>query len=260
MTVAERDRVHALWGSCFDQAGTDTSHSTVAIYAWHEKRVHLNGSGVLLNIGDGYFLVSAAHVLDLAMIHKIGAFLSPTVLGEEPIQVDGVACGTSPLPPHRDRHDVDMRDDDPYDVGFVELNQEMVNRLLPVRRFVTLREVDVDDGLRRGCYLVLGFPKARLQREVNQDCVNLRADPLHYLTELCDDPQDEFDPTFQVRLKYPEIGLADDRKEMKVPHPRGLSGCGIWRLADMKPSASWSRDDVKLAAIDHMWHGERRYV
>jgi hypothetical protein len=31
-----------------------------------------------------------------------------------------------------------------------------------------------------------------------------------------------------------------------------MSGCDIWRIAEMKRPDQWSKHDVKLVAIDHM--------
>ena len=230
----------------------------MAIYGYHENAVHLNGSGVLLQIVDMHFPLSAAHVIDFASIHKVPYILSPAVQGEEPIPLHRVRSGTSPIPRTRDEKDPDMREDDPLDVGFIELSSEIVSRLLPVRRFANLRQVDVDDRLRRGCYLILGYSiKLSATDELRQ---KVYSEPLRYLTELHDDPQDQFDPSFEVRLKYPEKGITPKGADLYLPNPKGMSGCGIWRIADMKPAVQWSKDDVKLVAIDHMWHGTRRFV
>jgi hypothetical protein len=253
----QRAKVYKFWGRVYEASAPDISRSTVSIYGYHQNAIRQNGSGVLLQIGDEHFLLSAAHVIDFTSIHDIPYLLSPAK-GTEPVALNKFRVGTSPIPPNRDPKDPNMRDDDLLDVGFIELNQSIVERLLPVRRFATLREVDVDGGLKRGCYLILGYPhKLSVTDPLKQ---KIYSEPLRYITELCDDPADKFDPTREVQLKYPEKGLNAGMAEVIVPSPKGMSGCGIWRLAEMKPSVKWSKDDVKLVAIDHMWHGERRFI
>ena len=46
--------------------------------------------------------------------------------------------------------------------------------------------------------------------------------------------------------------LNADLTEVTVPNPKGMSGCDIWRIAEMKRPDQWSKHDVKLVAIDHM--------
>src|SRR5947209_7230597 len=133
-----------------------------------------------------------------------------------------------------------MRDDDLLDVGFMELSSAMVDRLLPARRFASLREVDVDERLKLGCYLILGYPHKLAVIDPTQQ--KAYAEPLRYVTELCTDPADQFDPTKMVRLKYPEKGLNADMTEVTVPNPKGMSGCGIWRIAEMKRPEQWNKD------------------
>jgi hypothetical protein len=240
-----------------DASAPEISRSTVSIYGYHQNAVHQNGSGVLLEIGEKHFLLSAAHVIDFTSIHGITYMLSPAE-GKEPVPLVNFNAGTSALPPHRDPKDPDMRDDDPLDVGFIELNDEIVHRLLPVRRFATLREVDVDNKLKLGCYLILGYPHKLSTTDSLKQKAN--AVPLRSVTELCDDPADQFDPTMLVRLKYPEKGLNADMDEVAVPNPKGMSGCGIWRIAEIKKRDKWNKDDVKLVAIDYKWSGQRRYI
>ena len=150
-----------------------------------------------------------------------------------------------------------MRDDDPLDMGFVELTREMVGQM-PAARFVSLSEIDVEPRLRMGCYLVYGYPNSF--SGVNTKDRVVYTEPLRYLTELHDNPEDRFDPRWQVRLKYPPLGYTHSKGHVSMPSPKGMSRCGIWRIVDLKPAAMWRRDDVKLVAIDQMWHGQRRYI
>jgi hypothetical protein len=257
LNAEQRARVYEFWRQVYEASALEISRATVSIYGYHQRAVHQNGSGVLLKIGDKHFLLSAAHVIDYTAIHGIPYLLSPAE-GKEPIPLDRVRACTSPWPAHRDPKDPDMRDADPLDVGFVELNREIVDRLQPARRFAPLQEIDVGERLRLGCYLLLGYPRQLSVVDVAKQ--KAHAEPLRYVTELCTDPVDQFDPTKLVRLKYPPTGLNAHMAEVSVPNPKGMSGCGVWRLAEMKHPDKWSKDDVKLVAIEHSWHRHRRYI
>ena len=47
---------------------------------------------------------------------------------------------------------------------------------------------------------------------------------------------------------------------MKIP--RGVSGCGMWRIARMTKPDKWVREDVKLVGIEHTFRqrDDSRYL
>jgi hypothetical protein len=44
--------------------------------------------------------------------------------------------------------------------------------------------------------------------------------------------------------------------------PRGVSGCGIWRIARLTKPNQWGRQDVKLAGVEHTFRqrDDSRYL
>lgn len=149
MKPEQTKKVYEFWGKVYEAAAPNISRSTVAIYGYYQKAVCQNGSGVLLKIGDLHFLLSAGHVIDYASIHGIPYMLS-SAEGGEPVALHNVRTGTSPLPPNRDPKDPNMRDDDPLDVGFVELNSTAR---------VCRRRLDFLDEFERGAKMAVpGFP------------------------------------------------------------------------------------------------------
>jgi len=258
LTAEQRADIYALWNDKYELIADDVTRSTVAVFGHGNGVTQQFGSGVLFKIANRHFVLTAAHVVDHGTIHKIPFAISPVKPGEPPIQLTGVDTGTTPVPSGRKENDPHMRDDDPLDVGFVELTSEMVARTCGEARFATLDEVDTTDGLLQGCYLIYGFPCKF--SAVNEKTRIAYSQAFRYLTDLYDEPTDRFDPAAEIRLKYPEVGMTYEQRRIQVPNPKGMSGCGIWRIMDMKPPSMWTRSDVKLAAIDHMWHGQRRYI
>jgi hypothetical protein len=94
-------------------------------------------TGVLLQIGEGHFLLTASHDLRRYVAHPIALAISPSRAGEPPIHLlNSTFHGI-------DEHDVD--------VAVIRLDEEVVRSLLPQRRFLRLHEIDqaatTSDGL-----------------------------------------------------------------------------------------------------------------
>ena len=46
-------------------------------------------------------------------------------------------------------------------------------------------------------------------------------------------------------------------QRVQLPDPRGISGCGIWRLHQAgEDAAGWSLGRVKLVAIEHRYNAD----
>jgi hypothetical protein len=239
---------------------TEIDRYTVALYACQGERICVNGTGVLVQVGEKYFLVTAAHVLDFTIFHDIPyALLDPGPDGGF-AHLDALACWTSPIPPSRDANERRMRRDDPFDVGYLELPEDLANRLKVVYKFVTLREMDLKARPRPGFYLVHGFPA--FLSSVDDKAGTITAEPMRYVTLLADDTEDGFNPLVDIRLQYPEVGVSPDQKDVHMPTPGGISGCGIWRIAEIKPASQWKSEDIKLVGIEHMlrMNGAQRYL
>jgi hypothetical protein len=110
-----------------------------------------------------------------------------------------------------------------------------------------------------GCYLILGYPFLFSNEDIQNNTIY--SEPLRYVTELCDDdPSRPVNQDLEVFLKYPESNVDSLGYDVTVPNPKGISGCGIWRLAEIKPSDKWRRDDCKLVGIEYMWSEDKRFI
>jgi hypothetical protein len=76
---ATLEEIHAFRRRVMEQCSLEIARCTIPLYGLQDARPVLNGSGVLLEIGEHYFLLSAAHVLDVAAIHKFPYYLAPGV-------------------------------------------------------------------------------------------------------------------------------------------------------------------------------------
>jgi hypothetical protein len=73
-------------------------------------------------------------------------------------------------------------------------------------------------------------------------------------------PKTEYDPSIHVVLNYGKEAIGQNDELSGVPHPGGLSGCGIWRLSNDANWENWKPEDVRLVAIQHRYDKDRDYV
>ncbi len=84
---------------------------------------------------------------------------------------------------------------------------------------------------------------------------------LSYATGLYEGQRDSRDSNAELLLEYPEQNQDAAGQLASVPNPRGISGCGIWRLLTPgKRMSDWSQDDVRLVGIEHRWRKSERYL
>jgi hypothetical protein len=243
-----------------DLYAPEISRTSVGMLVYHDDAPSVNGTGVLLQIGDLRLLVSAAHVLDFMSIHKIPYMLSPSGYDEPFVPISPWRSWSSPIPVGRDPKDPLMREDDPLDIGYVELPPDVVERIGRRYRYASLSEIDVSEDLMPGYYLVHGFP--RFLSATDKPSRLLVVEPMPYLTLLSDDKDEGFMPGREIRIQYPELGINPQREDQHMPSPRGISGCGIWRIARFTLPEQWRREDVKLVGIEHTFRqqNESRYL
>jgi len=55
----------------FQASNKIVTQSTIPIFRFDENQLRLHGTGVFLRIGDRHFILTAAHVLDANVYHKM---------------------------------------------------------------------------------------------------------------------------------------------------------------------------------------------
>jgi hypothetical protein len=223
--------------------------ATVPLYKGNMETVEKTGSGVLLAIADHRFLLTAAHVADFSAIHP--QYLAPCTLDAPPIPLDEVKIYTSPIPPGVDREDAHMRKVDPFDVAVFELLPSVAEKITEPRRFIRLMDIDASTEQIPGLYIVTGYPIEFTKPNFSHKLIYSK--PLPYVTGLYQGGCEPHWGSF-IALEYSYQSVDVDGALQQMPHPSGMSGCGIWRLAEAsKPADLWKPTDVRLVAIEHTW-------
>lgn len=188
------------------------------------------GSGVLLNVSDAYFLLTAAHVTEE---RKRRALLIPAKSGFVNL------CGLfieSVIP--RDK----SRNEDKLDVAVVRLSPDLVNRMHDNLLFLDHEDCDLADQTTAGdVYTITGYPARKSERRdnaVSTDLFSLSGDGVadKRFEQLALDRRRHI--IVQYRLSR-AIHYSTMQKS-RPPHPEGMSGGGIF---------AWSKELPKLSAL-----------
>jgi hypothetical protein len=222
---------------------------TMPLYTEQLGRTSLCGSGVLLQIGDKSFIVSAGHTFDARRMADVPLWVTSGVAGSKLLPLGEILIRSS------ETNDPFYRTDEPFDVAVCELTRETAAQIAVEKRFLRLNDVDPWDRQEpRSWYMVYGYPTKLSPPDEATLSINANAVALATFI-YCDErgPLDRYDKEVGIALDFdPATIRNDDGRSAAPPHPGGMSGCGIWRLVeagtDMKV---WNLNDVKLVAIEH---------
>jgi hypothetical protein len=204
------------------------------------------GSGLLLQVEDAHFLLTAAHVTDerrsnVLLIPAQGKFVNLFGLFIE-----------SPLPPSG------LRKDDHLDVAVVRLSPELVARLHENLLFLDHDDCDLADVTAPGdVYTIVGYPARKSGIEGNAvvtDQFSLSGDGVmdKRFDELGLDRRVHV--IVQVRAKR-AIHYSNMLKS-QPPYPEGMSGGGIFAWSKALPELS-ALSQPKLVGILTEYHAHK---
>ena len=224
------------WGRILDQCA-DLDCSTVQLFGYQDDSFVPDRTGVLFGVGDSHFVITAAHYLPEIARNNIPIFLPPTNPSQRPIQLVGRTLIT---------------EQETIDIAVWELTQDVVEQLVPTRRFLGMMDVDLRSVSLQGLYLITGYPIS--YTVVSPEAV--RPTVLKYVAFIFSgdlDAVDNFDPSTHILLQHQRHGQSVQGQAFSAPRMNGMSGGGIWRLLELRPNwnQDWKRSDVKLVAIQN---------
>jgi hypothetical protein len=209
------------------------------------------GSGVLLQIADIGFVLTAGHVLEKTKDQEM--LLGPMVEGSETITAQDGQFGYSP-------------DLDDLDVGFIRLSREVAQKLSKYKSFTRLSELDFRTSHPTpGAYCILGYPKRFNTPDYEARAID--PVPLYYLSRPVILPDEgKPDVTLCLEVARDTVMLCDlnaaTEEEIRMPELGGISGCGIWRLYGTENRIDqldrWEPSWIRLVGIEHTWVRRKR--
>lgn len=199
---------------------------TVGLYVVDEQgNSTVWGTGILLEIGLKNLVVTAAHV-------AVDAKTLPLAIGipnsDVPfVKIEGceIYHSTSKCGDHTD---------DELDLAVIDLSEELVARIRETRQFLRVRDLDLGDRITSfGMYLVLGLPKVWSNQEENKTTSEVLS--MSTLPQAFESVSfvENLNPRSHFVLDYGRTSFfgRDGREIVKPPPPKGISGCGVWRIA-----------------------------
>ena len=240
----QRLNAHRLFTRIAKEAGSAILTSTVPIYRDEENEIGLefDRTGLLFRIGSERFILTASHGIEQYLKSKTILYADVSRRMPAPIPlVKSIFRWT----------EVDDKAPD-RDIAAIHLNQDTVDQFYPQRRFLTLAECDQLIDPRPALYMVAGFPYDLYQmRPV------AHGPAMFFYGEIEPNPTTEnFDSRIHLALKvdgYGRRATDTDFVPDEIPPFKGMSGCGIWRVAssNMRDPNSWSPSMVRLVAIQN---------
>ena len=184
------------------------------------------GSGVLLQVADTKFIVTAYHVVELFQKEGCSAFLG-AVSTEKLVFLEGCSIRWSAK----------------ADVAILVPPPSVFAQFPPQKRFTRLPEVACGDPADTvgGAYGVLGYPSSewRVDHEARQ--FTMWARPAFGVPYR--NAGGHFDPKMHVSICFDKAAN---------PDPNGMSGGGIWRIHQAGvPHEQWTESDIQLVGIEH---------
>ena len=208
---------------------------TYPLFAVDEHdRPELFASSVLIEVDGRTVLITAAHAIS-------------EILGVESRVHVGLDGGIETLPPFiLSSHG----GADPYDLAAVEITGEMAHRF---RKPLPLAQTSVvgDPHMR----VIHGFPvtKNTLRKSVDEIAKKFSAHAFTYAgaSKGLEDRYAQFgkDPAIHIALQYEKKGRNDGGDIVHPPHPRGISGGGLWQVPDV-----YRPNEVRLEGIAFEYH------
>lgn len=232
-------------GKVFAAARESIERFTVPLVVDDGTHLVEQRSGVLLQIADMHFLVTAGHAMVDHHVQGRRVGIALPVRGSRPVLLVEEEFWTTK--------------DDQEDISVTRLTRGVVEYIKDHYRYVRLTSVMSRNhqSQGKGMYLIFGFPRALLGQD---DTGCRKMESWKYLTVPYrgDYVQvKDYDPKLHLVLNY-ERDSCNQEGERVYPH--GMSGCGIWFAGTPHTHSPFRADDVKLVAIQNCWHKGLEYA
>lgn len=209
------------------------------------------GSGFFIQIDTEYFLISAAHVLELQFIEGMKF---PN--GKELIPINGHLLIT--MPPEGF-----SRTSDKIDFSVVKLNQETVDEVKKQFEFLSADHIEIDHKPQEAPqYLLFGYPND--WTTVIAEKEQIIPKPLIMRTKMIDIDTINLESyekgsKFAVEFDPLKFQSDDGDSEKKLPNPKGMSGSALWYIP-FKKFVESGEVEIKLIGLVTDYHGGRDNV
>ncbi|MFA5863998.1 MAG: hypothetical protein WC975_04845 [Phycisphaerae bacterium] len=243
---------------------SDAWDSTVAIVQAKKPSVCLLGTGILFQISDVRFVITAAHVIRYA--HEFGKTLGISDACGSFVSVPGNWISSAPF-------QFDSIED-PFDVAVYRLPDRAVQRLSG-KRFLSKDDLDFSDQSPTTVFSVFGYPGIwTLPSRASDEKLVLR--PLEYTTYAYDGSTEAltgYCSKYHLLLgASPEENTMEDGSMLVFKDRQGetgtlrhslagISGCCVWAIGDLDiPADCWCNRKPKVVAVETGVYEESKVI
>jgi hypothetical protein len=211
-------------------ARTLFKHHRLIYLCGPDKTLHPCATGILFAAGALRFLVTAAHVLDEHFFRSDTDFCDLVTYGQgSAVILKGESFRTT-IPNGR------TREDDPLDVGFILLDEEMVVQI-GEDRFLSPANIDLNDqGGFPALYGAIGYPAGQNQTIEPDNESKITASAFSYTAQLRS--AQEHEALGISRASHLLLAASNNKSrraggtKAKIPDLCGMSGGGLWRYTE----------------------------
>ena len=203
--------------------GDEILKSTIQFFFDNAKpNQHAAGSGILLNIAEKYFIVTAAHVFS-EQSEKLYVIAS-----EEAISLGGMLY-TTPIPKFGSRLD------DKIDLAIIEIEGDIATKIKTEYKFIELNDILLGHGMDPDSrYLAIGYPLTKTKKIWGKN--ELKAKPFAAVLKVAENfhyKKFKFSFNSHIAIEFnSEIVSENNLKTHLSPSLEGISGGGLWYLPD----------------------------
>ncbi len=225
--------------------------ASVPIYGWWKGRQVLDRTSVFVRIQNEHFLLTAAH----GQLNEKAAQL-PLAIGWDEDTASRILLHDFAI--HKSSNEQSL------DVAVIDLPSDVSTRLCKHYQPILLCDIDQRLSKRPGIFILFGYPEqwANAERSVDPTSVFLMTE--RYAGEFDPiNPEIRFEPRAHIPLQFSRDSVnLQTGGPLSLPNMSGISGCGIWRVADDLDAFinSFQPQDIKLVAIQNVWHGGMGYA
>jgi hypothetical protein len=198
-----------------------------------------HGTGVLLEIGDTMFILTAAHVLDVGVDEVLLIWPGRS---REHVVLNSMERNLS-----KEKNNVDL--------GIVRLSGYARTRILQEREAARLSEIEIGATTYNSMHAIFGYPMELSESDgVLGDRVS---SAVLYPTVPHPSGFGVSSEDMSIVLQFDFDCVDRDGVSGRMPYPGGISGCGIWRLSsEFSVTSNWKPENIKLVGIAHSLIGE----
>jgi hypothetical protein len=210
------------------------------------------GSAVLFKFENGYYLLSASHVLETKDIDNI--LVPTTEISMRKFPTIGIV--STPIPKSG------KREDDKIDIAVLKLyNPTFIEELKSYKQFLDFSKIEFDEPISFGLpnQIVCGFPDHRMKFDPIKK--GWKASLFVFLFRISSFNKYEkynCNKETHIFLEYPKYLQQESSNDPLVisKNPHGISGCGVWQI---EKSNSINEDSLEYKLIGIIIEFQSKY-